>query len=82
MLRPALEAAGFRIEHSEGSIYLWATRDEDCHASVESGPQGHLGRAGRLLRHRREPARTVALTATTNGLLQRLPAQRRLVRSG
>jgi succinyldiaminopimelate transaminase len=35
MLRPALEAAGFRIEHSEGSIYLWATRDEDCHASVE-----------------------------------------------
>jgi succinyldiaminopimelate transaminase len=35
MLLPALEAAGFRIEHSEGSIYLWATRDEDCHASVE-----------------------------------------------
>jgi aspartate/methionine/tyrosine aminotransferase len=35
MLRPALEAAGFRIEHSEGSIYLWATRNEDCHASVE-----------------------------------------------
>ena len=36
MLRPALEAAGFRIEHSEGGIYLWATRDEDCHASVDS----------------------------------------------
>jgi succinyldiaminopimelate transaminase len=35
MLRPALEAAGFRIEHSEGAIYLWATRDEDCHASVD-----------------------------------------------
>ena len=35
LLRPALEAAGFRIEHSEGSIYLWATRDEDCHASVD-----------------------------------------------
>jgi succinyldiaminopimelate transaminase len=35
MLLPALEAAGFRIEHSEGSIYLWATRDEDCHASLE-----------------------------------------------
>ena len=28
-LRPALEAAGFRIEHSQGSIYLWATRGED-----------------------------------------------------
>ena len=35
-LRPALEAAGFRIEHSEGSIYLWATRDEDSRASVEA----------------------------------------------
>jgi aspartate/methionine/tyrosine aminotransferase len=35
MLRPALEAAGFRIEHSEGAIYLWATRDEDCHVSVD-----------------------------------------------
>jgi aspartate/methionine/tyrosine aminotransferase len=35
MLRPALAAAGFRLEHSEGSIYLWITRDENCHASVD-----------------------------------------------
>ena len=35
-LRSALESAGFRIEHSEGSIYLWATRDEDSRASVEA----------------------------------------------
>jgi len=35
MLCPALEAAGFRIEHSEGAIYLWITRNEDCHASVD-----------------------------------------------
>jgi succinyldiaminopimelate transaminase len=35
ILRPALEAAGFRIEHSEGSIYLWATREEDSRASVD-----------------------------------------------
>ena len=35
ILRPALEGAGFRIEHSEGSIYLWATRDESCHASLD-----------------------------------------------
>ena len=41
LLRPALEAAGFRIEHSEGAIYLWATRDEDCHASVDF--LAHLG---------------------------------------
>jgi succinyldiaminopimelate transaminase len=36
LLRPALEAAGFRIEHSEGSIYLWATRGEDSRVSVEA----------------------------------------------
>jgi len=27
-LRTALEAAGLRVERSEGSLYLWATRDE------------------------------------------------------
>jgi aspartate/methionine/tyrosine aminotransferase len=25
---------GFRIDHSEGSLYLWATRDEDCWETV------------------------------------------------
>jgi succinyldiaminopimelate transaminase len=30
VLRKALEGAGFRIDHSEGSLYLWATRDEPC----------------------------------------------------
>jgi len=29
-LRTALESAGFRIDHSEGSIYLWVTREEPC----------------------------------------------------
>ena len=33
-LREALTAAGFRIDHSEGSLYLWASRDEDCWATV------------------------------------------------
>ena len=33
-LRAALEGAGFRIDHSEASLYLWATRDEDCWATV------------------------------------------------
>ena len=65
LLRPALEAAGFRIEHSEGSIYLWATRDEDGRASVDFladlgilvAPGDFYGAAG--ARHVR-----VALTAT------------------
>jgi succinyldiaminopimelate transaminase len=65
ILRPALEAAGFRIDYSEGAIYLWATRDEDCHASVDFlarlgilvAPGDFYGPAAR--RHVR-----VALTAT------------------
>jgi Aspartate/tyrosine/aromatic aminotransferase len=35
LLRPALEKAGFAIEHSAAGLYLWATRDEDCWASVD-----------------------------------------------
>ncbi len=30
LLRTALEKAGFRVDHSEAGLYLWATRDEDC----------------------------------------------------
>ncbi len=33
-LREALQQAGFRIDHSEASLYLWATRDEDCWETV------------------------------------------------
>ncbi len=34
MLKGALERAGFRIDHSEASLYLWATRDEPCWDTV------------------------------------------------
>ena len=33
-LREALETAGFRIDHSEASLYLWSTQDEDCWETV------------------------------------------------
>jgi succinyldiaminopimelate transaminase len=33
-LRDALESAGFQIDHSEGSLYLWATRGEPCRDTV------------------------------------------------
>ncbi len=33
-LRAAFEAAGFRIDHSEGGLYLWLTRDEPCWETV------------------------------------------------
>ncbi len=64
-LRTALEGAGFRIDHSEGALYLWATRDEDCWATVSAladlgilvAPGSFYGPAGS--RHVR-----VAFTAT------------------
>ena len=43
MLRPALLRNGFRIEHSEAGLYLWATRDESCWDTV-----GHLAGLGIL----------------------------------
>ncbi len=30
LLRPALEGAGYRIDHSEAGLYLWATAGEDA----------------------------------------------------
>ena len=65
LLLAALTEAGFRIDHSEGSLYLWATRGEDCRASVDwlaqrgilVAPGDFYGDAG--ARHVR-----VALTAT------------------
>lgn len=35
-LVPALEAAGFRIDHSEAGLYLWATRGEDAWTTVDA----------------------------------------------
>ncbi|WP_156754829.1 succinyldiaminopimelate transaminase [Actinokineospora pegani] len=34
VLRPALERAGFTIEHSEAGLYLWSTRDEAADDTV------------------------------------------------
>ena len=64
-LRAALIGAGFSIDHSSAGLYLWATRDEDCWATVDwladrgilAAPGGFYGEAGR--RHVR-----IALTAT------------------
>lgn len=64
-LLPAVRAAGFRVEHSEAGLYLWATRDEDCwdtiawlaERGVLAAPGAFYGAAGQ--RHVR-----IALTAT------------------
>lgn len=44
VLREALEGRGFRIEHSEAALYLWATRDELCWDTV-----GDLSKDGILV---------------------------------
>ena len=65
LLRPALEAAGFRIEHSEGGLYLWATRGEDGRASVDwLASQGILVAPGDFYGATAGPYVRVALTAT------------------
>jgi len=57
-LAAALKAAGFRIDHSEGALYLWASRDEDCWTTVDwLAERGILGRAGHVLRSERRTAR-------------------------
>ena len=33
-LRAAVEGAGLRVDHSEGALYLWATRGESCWDTV------------------------------------------------
>ncbi|HEY7223486.1 MAG TPA: succinyldiaminopimelate transaminase [Micromonosporaceae bacterium] len=35
LLRPALEAAGLRIDDSQAGLYLWATRGEACWSTVD-----------------------------------------------
>ena len=53
-LRDAFTDAGFRIDHSEASLYLWATRDEPCWETVRAlaglgilvAPGEFYGRAG------------------------------------
>ncbi|WP_130493403.1 succinyldiaminopimelate transaminase [Motilibacter rhizosphaerae] len=79
LLRTALVAAGFRIEHSEAGLYLWATRDEPCWQTVDAlsavgvlvAPGEFYGPAGE--RHVR-----VALTATDERVARAAEALRAL----
>ncbi|WP_062379885.1 succinyldiaminopimelate transaminase [Demequina pelophila] len=68
-LLPAVEAAGFRVDHSVAGLYLWATRDEDCWETLDllaghgilAAPGAFYGEAAR--RHVR-----IALTARDNAV--------------
>ncbi|MFJ9849668.1 succinyldiaminopimelate transaminase [Streptomyces sp. NPDC101150] len=64
-LRTAFEAAGFRIEHSEASLYLWATRDEPCWDTVgELAKRGILVAPGEFYGPAGERFVRIAFTAT------------------
>jgi succinyldiaminopimelate transaminase len=65
LLRAALEAAGFRIDHSEASLYLWATRGEDCWRTVAAlAEQGILVAPGEFYGPSGREHVRVAFTAT------------------
>lgn len=65
LLRDALVSHGFRIEHSEASLYLWATRDESCWTTVAHlADLGILVAPGDFYGEAGEKFVRVALTAT------------------
>jgi succinyldiaminopimelate transaminase len=65
VLRPALEAAGFRIDHSEAGLYLWATRDEPCWDTVGwLAARGILATPGEFYGAAGQQHVRLALTAT------------------
>lgn len=65
ILAPALEKAGFRIDHSEAGLYLWVTRGEDAWASVAAlASVGILGTPGSFYGASAHEHVRIALTAT------------------
>lgn len=64
-LLPAIQAAGFTVDHSEGGLYLWATRDEPCRDTVAwLAQKGVLVAPGEFYGPRGARHVRVALTAT------------------
>jgi succinyldiaminopimelate transaminase len=66
VLRPALEAAGWAVEHSQAGLYLWATHPgRDCWESVAAlAEAGILAAPGSMYGSRGARHVRVALTAT------------------
>lgn len=70
-LREGLAGRGFRIEHSEASLYLWATRDEPCWDTVsELSKRGVLVAPGEFYGPAGESFVRVAVTATDERIAQ------------
>jgi len=64
-LRQAVGAAGFRVDHSRGSLYLWVTRDEPCWATAKwFAERGILVAPGDFYGHAGRQHVRIAFTAT------------------
>jgi succinyldiaminopimelate transaminase len=77
LLKPALESAGFKVDYSDAGLYLWATRAEDCWATVDWFAQhGALVAPGAFYGEGGNQHVRIALTATDeriSALVSRLP---------
>jgi succinyldiaminopimelate transaminase len=76
VLMPGVLAAGFRVDHSEAGLYLWATRGESALATVEwCAARGILVTPGDFYGEAGDKHVRIALTATDEQIAQ---AARRL----
>lgn len=65
LLAPALVEAGFQIDHSNAGLYLWATRGENCRATVDwLADRGILAAPGDFYGTASTEHVRIALTAT------------------
>lgn len=65
VLHDALVEAGFRIDHSQAGLYLWATRDEPCRDTVAwLAERGILVAPGDFYGHAGRDHVRIAITAT------------------
>ncbi len=68
-LKPALERAGFRIDDSEGGLYLWASAGGDAWTAVDRlATLGILVVPGTFYGNEQSPHVRVALTATDDAV--------------
>ncbi|BBZ68331.1 aminotransferase [Mycolicibacterium insubricum] len=65
LLLPAIQAAGFTVEHSEAGLYLWASRGDSCRDTVDwLAQRGILVAPGEFYGPRGARHVRIALTAT------------------
>lgn len=65
VLRPALEKAGFAVDHSDAGLYLWSTRGEEVWRTVDwSAQRGILVAPGSFYGPKGSRHVRIALTAT------------------